>query len=327
MPPQYRSVDGLWLKLNGDKTKFICISSKGKLRRVHIWGNYAFRWATTSTYPVVGLQTEEICSSRELTRRHMASVLLALLAFPLETLFRSRFVNQKPWLFLNLDCRLICFIIRILKTDCDLILFVYTSYWYPSSLKTAPWKPPPSVRTADERADLIKVFKILRGFENLDSDRFFQVIGDGARRGHSFKLFKKRYRLDVGKFKFASRVCEEWNRLGDGIVSAGTVNVFKMRLALDHHLRNVRGIYKRLLFSPADGHPWRYLHGWILVNPGKAAYTQSQSLFTYGYSTFILASEVTWLVFENRLRWVKCGNFSQISRILSIAVSALPHFT
>ena len=27
-----------------------------------------------------------------------------------------------------------------------------------------------------------------------------------------------------------SRVCEEWNRLGDGIVSVGTVNVFKMRL-------------------------------------------------------------------------------------------------
>ena len=30
------------------------------------------------------------------------------------------------------------------------------------------------------RADLIEVFKILGGFENLDPDRFFQVIGDGA---------------------------------------------------------------------------------------------------------------------------------------------------
>ena len=89
------------------------------------------------------------------------------------------------------------------------------------------------------RADLIEVFKILRGFENLDPDRFSQVIGDGVRRGHSFKLFKKRCRLDMGKFKFASKVCEEWNRLGDGIVSAWTVNVFKMRLG--HHLRSVRG--------------------------------------------------------------------------------------
>ena len=65
------------------------------------------------------------------------------------------------------------------------------------------------------------------------------MIGDGARKRHSFKLFKKRYRLDMGKFKFASRVCEEWNRLGDGIVSARTVNVSKTRL--DHHLRNVSG--------------------------------------------------------------------------------------
>ena len=40
------------------------------------------------------------------------------------------------------------------------------------------------------RADLIEVFKILKGFENLDPDRFFQVVGDGAKRGHSFKLFK-----------------------------------------------------------------------------------------------------------------------------------------
>ena len=62
------------------------------------------------------------------------------------------------------------------------------------------------------RADLIEVFKILRGFENLDPDRFFQVVGDSARKVHSFKLFKKKYRLDVGKF--ASRVCEEWIRLG-----------------------------------------------------------------------------------------------------------------
>ena len=76
----------------------------------------------------------------------------------------------------------------------------------------------------------------MREFENLDPNRFFQVIGDGVRRRHCFKLFKKRYRLDVGEFKFASRVYEEWNKLGDGIVSAGTVNVFKMRLA--HHLRN-----------------------------------------------------------------------------------------
>ena len=59
------------------------------------------------------------------------------------------------------------------------------------------------------RADLIEVFKILRGFENVDPEKFFQVVRDDGRRGHSFKLFKRRYRLDVGRFKFANWVCEQ----------------------------------------------------------------------------------------------------------------------
>ena len=66
------------------------------------------------------------------------------------------------------------------------------------------------------RADLIEVFEILRGF--------FQVVRDDGRKGHSFKLFKRRYRLDVGRFKFANPVCEEWNGLDDDVVAVGSVN-------------------------------------------------------------------------------------------------------
>ena len=47
-------------------------------------------------------------------------------------------------------------------------------------------------------ADLIEVYKI------------FDVV-DGATRGHSSKLFKRRVRLDVAKYKFGNRVCDEWN--------------------------------------------------------------------------------------------------------------------
>ena len=91
------------------------------------------------------------------------------------------------------------------------------------------------------RADLVEVFKILRRFENVNPDRFFQVVGGDGRRGHCFKLFKRRYRLDVGRFKFASRVCDEWNRLDGDIVAVESVNGYKRKL--DHHLRNVRGYF------------------------------------------------------------------------------------
>ena len=54
------------------------------------------------------------------------------------------------------------------------------------------------------------------------------------------------YMLDVGRFMFANRVCEEWNGLDDTIVYMmwlrwGSVNAFKRKL--DHHLRNVRGYF------------------------------------------------------------------------------------
>jgi len=46
-------------------------------------------------------------------------------------------------------------------------------------------------------------------------------------RGHSRKLFKKRVKLDVGKYCFSNRVCDEWNRLLGEIVNAGSVDSFK----------------------------------------------------------------------------------------------------
>ena len=57
--------------------------------------------------------------------------------------------------------------------------------------------------------------------------------------GASLKLFKRRVRLDVGKYKFGNRVCDEWNGLAEDVVMAGSLVTFKAKL--DHHLRNVRG--------------------------------------------------------------------------------------
>ena len=88
------------------------------------------------------------------------------------------------------------------------------------------------------RADLIEVYKIFNGLDKLDPERFFDVV-DGATRGHSLKLFKRRVRLDVGKYKFGNRVCDEWNGLADDVVMASSLVTFKAKL--DHHLRNVRG--------------------------------------------------------------------------------------
>ena len=88
------------------------------------------------------------------------------------------------------------------------------------------------------RADLIDVYKFFKGLDKLDPGRFFDVV-DGATRGHSLKLFKRRVRLDVGEYKFGNRVCDKWNGLAEDVVRAGSLVTFKAKL--DHHLRIVRG--------------------------------------------------------------------------------------
>ena len=50
------------------------------------------------------------------------------------------------------------------------------------------------------------MFKILNGYENIDSNLFFFEIKESKiTRGHNFTLVKKQSRLDVRKFSFSQR--------------------------------------------------------------------------------------------------------------------------
>ena len=61
--------------------------------------------------------------------------------------------------------------------------------------------------------------------ENVDPEKFFWVVRDD---GHSFKLFKRRYRLDVERFKFANQVCEKWSGLDEDVVAVGSCKLYLM---------------------------------------------------------------------------------------------------
>ena len=81
------------------------------------------------------------------------------------------------------------------------------------------------------RGDLIETYKILTGKENVDSYKFF-ILNHGCHnlRGHRFKLYKSRSRLNTRKFFYSQRVVEVWNSLPDNVVEAETTNCFKKRL-------------------------------------------------------------------------------------------------
>ena len=76
------------------------------------------------------------------------------------------------------------------------------------------------------------MFKILNGYENVDSNIFFEIKQSKITRGHNFTLVKKQSRLDVRKFSFSQRTINVWNKLSN----TSSVNMFKNKI--DKYLVN-----------------------------------------------------------------------------------------
>ena len=84
-----------------------------------------------------------------------------------------------------------------------------------------------TLETRRLRGDQIEVFKILNGYENIDSNIFFEIKEGKITRGHDYTLVKKQSRLDVRKYSFSQRTISVWNKLSTDCVHASSVNMFK----------------------------------------------------------------------------------------------------
>ena len=74
------------------------------------------------------------------------------------------------------------------------------------------------------------MFKILNGYENIDSNIFLEIEESKITRGHNFTLVKKQSRLCVRMFSFSQRTINVWNKLSTECVNASSVNMFKNRI-------------------------------------------------------------------------------------------------
>src|SRR6266536_1931380 len=95
-----------------------------------------------------------------------------------------------------------------------------------------------TLETRRIRADLIEVYKIVNSIDKIDRELFQWKVG--KTRGNSLKMFKKRFRINIGKYGFSNRVIDNWNKLNNDIVTAKSLNLFKGKL--DSHLRIVAGL-------------------------------------------------------------------------------------
>lgn len=84
---------------------------------------------------------------------------------------------------------------------------------------------------------MIEVFKILNGIDHCDKVKLFQQQEGSRTRSHPFKLYKKRFRLDIRRYTFSQRIIDHWNNLSEHTVESITVNQFKSRLNV--HWKNL----------------------------------------------------------------------------------------
>ena len=90
---------------------------------------------------------------------------------------------------------------------------------------------------------MIETFKILKGYDQVDVNKFFslrdEVAQRGGTRGHHLRIFKPRRNTVLSRKFFSHRVGDSWNRLPSHVIEATTVNNFKDRY--DQYIERERG--------------------------------------------------------------------------------------
>ena len=81
-----------------------------------------------------------------------------------------------------------------------------------------------------ERADMDQVYKIMNGIDMVNKETLFTTSQYVGTRGHSFKIYKKRFRLNIRGNYFSNRIVEQWNELPEHTVMVPTLNILRLDL-------------------------------------------------------------------------------------------------
>ena len=87
------------------------------------------------------------------------------------------------------------------------------------------------------RGDLIEIFKMFRGLDNVNIHDYLNVDERNITRSNGYKIFGKRFQSEEAKHYFFNRVVNVWNSLPAQVVNSNTLETFKKRV--DKHLATV----------------------------------------------------------------------------------------
>ena len=87
-----------------------------------------------------------------------------------------------------------------------------------------------SLKGRRERGDLIQVYKIFEGLDQINPDEIFSRATYTGTRNQGDKMRMRHCKTDIRKFSFSNRVIEKWNKLPIEIKKAPSLNAFKNRI-------------------------------------------------------------------------------------------------
>ena len=88
----------------------------------------------------------------------------------------------------------------------------------------------PSLAHGRIRGEMIQTLKIIKGIEDILSERIFKVCTSSSTCGHSLKLEKPRCRTTIRLQQCSQRIINYWNSLPEGAVLAKDVNEFTIKI-------------------------------------------------------------------------------------------------
>ena len=90
-----------------------------------------------------------------------------------------------------------------------------------------------SIKFRRRRTDILQVYRIVHGIDNIPLDNFFEINSDTRTRGHNFKLKKVRINTRIRQHSFSQRTINDWNSLSEKAVNSQSLNSFKTHLSIE----------------------------------------------------------------------------------------------
>ena len=87
----------------------------------------------------------------------------------------------------------------------------------------------PTLLYRRRRFDMIQIFKLVHGLEDINSSSFFE-FNDNPTRGHIYQIYKPAVNKTLRKNCFPIRCIDDWNQLDEDTVTCDSVLSFKTRL-------------------------------------------------------------------------------------------------